>query len=289
MSTLTETISGASSSGETDAFPDNCLPPEAEYQSREELVTAINTWAAARGYAFITRKSTTKSSGRKIVTYACDRSWQLRVSVEKEPKRKTTTRGTGCPFSVLAKESLDKTTWYLQHRPDQRHSEHNHIPSPHPSAHPAHRRLDASGKATLSELVSAGISPRDIQTYLRQQNPTSLATRQDIYNRIAEVKGSMHEGQSSINALINQLDREGFWSRVRVDENQRVTAILFAHPGSLQHLQAYSDLLLLDCTYKTNKYQMPLLDMIGVDACQRSFCIAFAFLSGEQEEDYVWL
>ena len=33
---------------------------------------------------------------------------------------------------------------------------------------------------------------------------------------------------------------------------------------------------------------MPLLDMIGVDATQRSFCIAFAFLSGETEADYMW-
>jgi hypothetical protein len=33
---------------------------------------------------------------------------------------------------------------------------------------------------------------------------------------------------------------------------------------------------------------MPLLDMVGVDSCQRSFCIAFAFLSGETEEDYSW-
>jgi hypothetical protein len=33
---------------------------------------------------------------------------------------------------------------------------------------------------------------------------------------------------------------------------------------------------------------MPLLDMVGVDSCQRSFCIAFASLSGESEEDYSW-
>ena len=33
---------------------------------------------------------------------------------------------------------------------------------------------------------------------------------------------------------------------------------------------------------------MPLLDIIGVNACQRSFCIAFAFLSGETEDDYCW-
>ncbi|RFU74564.1 mutator-like element transposase [Trichoderma arundinaceum] len=179
-------------------------------------------------------------------------------------------------------------TWSLHHRPDTKHAKHNHEPSHHPSAHPTHRRLDDSSKATLSELVSAGVSPRDIQTYLRRQNPQSLATRRVVYNYISKVKDDMHEGQSSIHALINQLDREGFWSRVRVDENQRVTAILFAHPGSLRYLQAYSDLLLLDCTYKTNEYQMPLLDMIGVDACQQSFCTAFAFLSGEQEEDYVW-
>ncbi|KAL9560858.1 hypothetical protein ACKAV7_015021 [Fusarium commune] len=33
---------------------------------------------------------------------------------------------------------------------------------------------------------------------------------------------------------------------------------------------------------------MPLLNAIGVNACQWSFCIAFAFLSGEEEEDYNW-
>ncbi|RYC76812.1 hypothetical protein BFJ63_vAg20311 [Fusarium oxysporum f. sp. narcissi] len=33
---------------------------------------------------------------------------------------------------------------------------------------------------------------------------------------------------------------------------------------------------------------MPLLDIVGVDACQRTFCIAFAFLSGEEEGDFTW-
>jgi len=34
---------------------------------------------------------------------------------------------------------------------------------------------------------------------------------------------------------------------------------------------------------------MPLLDIIGVDTTGRSFYIAFAFLSGETEEDYTWV
>jgi hypothetical protein len=63
-------------------------------------------------------------------------------------------------------------------------------------------------------------------------------------------------------------------------------AVLFAYPDSLVYLRAYPEVLLLDCIYKINKYGILLLDMIGVNVTRRSFCIAFAFLSGETEEDY---
>ncbi|KAJ3454861.1 hypothetical protein MRS44_013461 [Fusarium solani] len=92
-----------------------------------------------------------------------------------------------------------------------------------------------------------------------------------------------------MHALADQLKGEGFWSRIRLDESGRVVAVLFAHPQSLGYLKSYPEVLVLDCTYKTNKYKMPLLDMVGVDACQRSFCIAFAFLSGEEEDDFIWV
>ena len=91
-----------------------------------------------------------------------------------------------------------------------------------------------------------------------------------------------------MHALADQLEGEGFWSQIRLDESGRVVAVIFAHPRSLGYLKLYPEVLLLDSTYKTNKYKMPLLDIVGVDACQRSFCIAFAFLSGEEEDDYIW-
>ncbi|PWI64023.1 hypothetical protein PCL_00444 [Purpureocillium lilacinum] len=147
---------------------------------------------------------------------------------------------------------------------------HNHEPSPHIS-HPRLRALSASDKATTSDLTQASIAPRDIRTYLRQNSSSGgVATQQDIYNCIAKSKRALCEGQSTIQALANELDSQGFWSRIQLDQARR------------------PELLILDCTYKTNKYKMPLLDMIGVDACQRSFGIAFAFLSGEAEEDFIW-
>ena len=264
-------------------FPDDCLPPEGFFESRNALFESINSYAKPRGYAFTTQRSFRRPDGFLKVYFACDRSRRLPSSPGRDRQRKTTTRMTNCPFSVVARESSEG--WTLKHRLGQHYTTHNHEPSLHPSAHPIHRQLSGS-TSQLPALSDAGLAPKEIQTVVRQSG--SLATRQDIYNRIAEVRRDSRQGESPIHALANQLEQEGFWSRVQYGPDRHVTAVLFAHPDSLVYLRAYPEVLLLDCTYKTNKYGMPLLDMIGVDATGRSFCIAFAFLSGETEEDYTW-
>lgn len=268
-------------------FPHDCLPPEGDYCSREALYAAINDWAASRGYAFVTGRSRKTANGRLQVVFNCDRGAGRTPSTLVARQRLTTTKRTGCQFSVLAKESLDKASWKLTHRLGSEYATHNHEPSAQKSAHPVHRKLSHADVLTVHNLANAGVAPKEIRSYLRNQSKT-LATQQDIYNCIAQGKRDLAKGQSNIHALANELDSEGFWNRMQLDEDGRVTAVLFAHPQSLAYLKCYPDLLILDCTYKTNKYKMPLLDIVGVDACQRSFCIAFAFLSGEDEGDYVW-
>ena len=142
-------------------FPDDCLPPEGFFESREALFESINAYARPRGYAFTTGRSTTEKTARTTVTYACDRGRQLPSSDRnsiREGKRKTTTRMTNCPFSVLAKESSEG--WTLKHRPGARHALHNHEPSLHPSAHPVLRQLSRTPE--LKALSNAGLVPKDI-------------------------------------------------------------------------------------------------------------------------------
>lgn len=265
---------------------EDALPPEGIFSSREALLAAINSWAKPRGYAFTTGKSTKTANGRVKVIYACDRNKQP-PSSSVERVRRTSSRRTGCKFSVIAKESRDGSIWTLSYRLDQECAKHNHPPSEHPSAHPAYRRFEEQDVVTVSNLAKSGATARDIRTYLHNHSET-LATQRDIYNRIIEIRRDLREGQSSIQALVDQLHKEGFWCRIRLDPENRLIVIFFAHPDSVAYLQCNPDVLLLDCIYKTNKHRMPLLDMVGVDSCQRSFCIAFAFLSGESEEDYSW-
>ncbi|KAJ3454446.1 hypothetical protein MRS44_018340 [Fusarium solani] len=266
-------------------FPDDVLPPEGNYNSREELHTAINAWAAPRGYAFTSWRSSKTSNQRIGVIFGCDRGGYARPS--KNPQRQTVSRRTGCLFSVMAKESRCGTIWSLRHRSGADFKQHNHEPSFSQVAHPIHRQLSSLDQSTVQQLSSAGVAPKGIMSYLRMNSDT-IATQQDIYNCIAQGKRNLAKGQSNMHALNDQLKSEGFWSQIRLDESSRVTAVLFAHPASLAYLKLYPEVLILDCTYKTNKYKMPLLDIVGVDACQRSFCIAFAFLSGEEEHDFIW-
>jgi hypothetical protein len=99
--------------------------------------------------------------------------------------------------------------------------------------------------AKLSGLTNAGVAPKEIRTFLRQNSDT-LATQQDIYNRIADTRREVCNGQSTIHALANQLDQEGFWSRVEYAPDGRVTAVLFAHPDSLGYLQVSRLSILLE-------------------------------------------
>lgn len=139
------------------------LPPEAIYSSKEELYASIQAWAAQHYYAFRIGRSTKISNSPRVkITYNCDRCGP--PPPENHPqgylqarKRQTTTRKTGCQFSINAIQQRD-THWELRHRPGREYSIHNHPPSQSTSSHPAHRKLAQADINQARALHSAGKS-----------------------------------------------------------------------------------------------------------------------------------
>src|SRR5947207_2764267 len=89
-------------------------------------------------------------------------------------------------------------------------------------------------------------------------------------------------------ALIDQLQSGDYTSAYQTDLSGWVTHLFFAHLKSLELLQQFPHILLLDCTYKTNKFKLPLLSIVGSDAANDNFHAAFCFLPGEEEDHYIW-
>jgi hypothetical protein len=53
--------------------------------------------------------------------------------------------------------------------------------------------------------------------------------------------------------------------------------------------QTFGTVVLLDCTYKTNKFSMPLLNVVGITLTYATFNANFAFLHAENKEAYAWV
>lgn len=51
---------------------------------------------------------------------------------------------------------------------------------------------------------------------------------------------------------------------------------------------AFPSVLFMDYTYKTNKYRMLLLEIMGLTCIDLTFYVAFVYLQHESEDNFVW-
>ncbi|CAG8837662.1 15057_t:CDS:1, partial [Racocetra persica] len=87
-------------------------------------------------------------------------------------------------------------------------------------------------------------------------------------------------------ALLDELKEKNFEYDYQCDQDNHLTHLFFAYSTSIILTKAYSSVLLIDYTYKTNKFRMPLLHVVGMTSFNTTFSSCFAFLKSEQKEDY---
>ena len=258
-------------------------PPFNDYDSRDDLLVSTRAWAATQGYAIVIARS---DKGR--VTLKCDRGGQYRNRrelTEENRQRRTGSRLVECPFRATGNCDKRNQRWYLQ----VMEAEHNHEPSNTPAAHPSLRRLNEEDKTEIAGLSRAGVAPRTIVAAMQGQRPANKPLSvKDIYNARLQLRAEALEGRTPVQALVEKLDTDQFYWQVEKDTAGHVTHLFFAFRESLALYRAYPEVLLLDCTYKTNKFKMPLLVIIGLTGLNTSFYVAFVFLRSEQERDYYW-
>lgn len=86
---------------------------------------------------------------------------------------------------------------------------------------------------------------------------------QDIYNLNAALKREQRHGLSANDALIQHLKNNQIHFKINITVQNRTQHLFIAYPQSIQLAQTNQDVVVVDSTYKTNKFDMPLLHMIG--------------------------
>jgi len=64
--------------------------------------------------------------------------------------------------------------------------------------------------------------------------------------------------------------------------------LLWSHPNAVKLTNSCNLVLLIDTIYKTNRYKLSLLDIVGVTPIGMKFSAAFAYLERERLNNVVW-
>ncbi|KAI1006364.1 hypothetical protein K3495_g1858 [Podosphaera aphanis] len=130
---------------------------------------------------------------------------------------------------------------------------------------------------------------RTVATLKNREHAPEVNYR-DIYNINAQIYRSSQHGLSTPQAFINYLTQQRANGSVFFEYSQdalgHLNYLFVADTRSIELLNESPDILPMECTYKTNKFGMPLLDILGVDNLNSSFTIGYCFLDRENEQNY---
>ena len=263
-----------------DAIP---APPESICDSYEEVYDALKTHGMQHGYGFVLKRSKPHNSDVKTrYYYHCDRFRNYQSSAK---KLNTSTRSRGCPFKLVIFKMKHSEQWKL----DVLDKHHNHPPSINPSAHNVYRRRTTAQKEVIELMTQAGARPMQILAAIQSEDQGTLISATDIRSERKAIKERHLGGRRPMEALLDDLSTVDWVFALKKDSNNRIQNLFFAHQKQVELLLANPDVLLMDCTYRTNRYRLPLLHILGCTNLQTFFSAGFCFLSNETYADYHWV
>jgi hypothetical protein len=280
-------------------------PPPREYPSEQHAEEALHAWTRDHSYNLSKQKPKTNTNGEVVARlFECDKAgWPKNTRNIKPQDRKRGARrskriGCGMRIKIVAVDESNPTgSWKIVYTRDGSQT-HNHSPSVDVRIHAAHRQRgaqvssNASQQSTASLIevqTAAGVSTQKVMATMLLTDPSSLVIPKDISNTKSAMRSKLLAQGTSIEVLLAKLKEHNFYHDYEVDQRtNRLLYLMWAHPETTALARHFMDLLLLDYTYKTNRYRLPLLNAVILTGMNTLLPLAQIWLPGEAEPDFNW-
>ena len=143
-------------------------------------------------------------------------------------------------------------------------------------------------KTLITDMTKSMMKPRNILLTLKEHNANSCTTIKQIYNARSAYCTSIRRSDTEMQHLTKLLERDEYIHWHRLKDEDMVHDIFWCHPDAVKLVNACNLMFLIDSTYKTNRYRLPLLDFVGVTPTGMTFSTGFAYLEGEWLNNVVW-
>ncbi len=98
----------------------------------------------------------------------------------------------------------------------------------------------------------------------------------------------MGEAQALVNELQKLQNSGECWMKTAVDAELRLDRVFFAFSGSLESFKAYGQVLMVDATYRVNRFCMPLILFVGVGGDGHNTVFGYSLVKMETEFNVTW-
>ncbi|CAH9094908.1 unnamed protein product [Cuscuta europaea] len=200
-------------------------------------------------------------------------------------KKASRTKKSDCPFALYGRE-VERNLWQLQ----VNCGFHNHAIPTSLLGHAFAGKLTKHEISLVRDLSEAGCKPKPILQSLKMANSDNVTSRKQVYNVRCKLKKEWKDGRTVMQQLLHLISKYDYFEAIRlVPGSEDLHDMIFAHRDSLQLLHLFPYVLIMDTTYKTNRYKMPFLEIVGFTCTLKTFSVAFAWMGAESAKHYMWV
>ncbi|XP_076937851.1 uncharacterized protein LOC143605728 [Bidens hawaiensis] len=236
------------------------------------------------GVVVVTERTKNNAAGDVIKIFLmCDRGGVYKSTAK---VRRSGTRKTNCLFQLVGKYHNEYNGWALR----VSHGDHNHELAQHMEGHPYAMRLTEDQKTTVRNMYRNKSAPRDILSFIQGEDETNASSLRTVHNETYKVRKEIFQGESHMEVLFRLLGDKGYTHDFRKNSSTNAMEdLFFMHPTSYVMFCAFPHVLIIDTTYNTNEYKLPLVQIVGVTSTGKTITIALSFISKETEDNFTWV
>ncbi|KAL8458339.1 hypothetical protein ACS0TY_036009 [Phlomoides rotata] len=265
------------------------------FVSRDALLQWVRRVGNENNMVIVVKRSDNGAGKKKArVFLACERGgsyrrWKEKTKVkganndnDENPVkgRETGTKKCECQF-LLKGTQLSPTEWVME----VKCGTHNHPIATYLEGHSYAGRLSKEEEEFVIDMSKCNAPPKSVLKELKRKNDHNHSTLRTIYNARQKHRVVEYCGRTQLQYLMSKLVENHYihYSR-RCSKTNTLNELFFAHPVSLNLVRSFPKVLLIDCTYKTNRYRLPYLEIVGVTSTGMTFCVASVLNGGERRK-----
>ena len=109
-----------------------------------------------------------------------------------------------------------------------------------------------------------------------------------VYSARYAYHSSIRGNNTEMQQLMKFLEHDLYIHWHRLKDEDVVRDIFWSHPDAVKLSNAFNLVFLINCTYKTNRYRLPLFHIVGVTPTGMTFSVVFAYLKEKCVNNVVW-